>query len=240
MLTKKLLVICFTAFTWVLLLTGCSEKTADSSSSTEPESTESETTESSEQIDKDSIETVHAVTDTSRSYETVEDIIPYADVMVKGEVIETDGLVTSEGTVLSLVKVKVEEDYLGVIPSGSEVYFIELGGIVPTSEMPEQAPKDFEQPVVEEKEYTEVIYNGTPVTEVGETVLYFGSPNEDDFYNLNIGETYYNLIGGDYSTFVLDEETNQFVRPIDEIGATATPIVIDNTDEALNAIALMK
>lgn len=189
--------------------------------------------------------TVEVITDSTYFFHSAEEMIHEASVMVTGEVVETEGFVYSGDNgetfqVMTLVKVSVEKDYLDQIPSGSEVYFVEAGGIVPTSEIPPRPEKDFNTTDEPISAYTQVVYNETPNSEVGEQVLFFGDVVDDDFYHLNLGEPYYSAIGTGQSRFVLDADTNEYVRPLDEATGTSAPIVIENDTDELTSIAEAK
>lgn len=238
----------------VYVLSACGSK--ETSTTQESEVTQSET-DASENEDvaanetpeitatDENTNTIPVIADSTCFFNSAQEIIPEVSVMVTGEVVETEGFVYSGDNgetfqVMTLVKVRVEKDYLNQIPSGSEVYFVEPGGIVPTSEIPSQPVKDFNTPDESESGYTQVVYNSTPNSEVGEYVLFFGDIVEEDYYNLNLGEPYYSAIGAEQSRFVLDLDTDEYVRPIDEATGTNAPIIIENDEDVLEDIAERK
>lgn len=239
---KKRLIVSLACFSMLIILTGCSnEETTSENSSTEEIPSDEVATENLATSENTDI--VEAISDSTYFFTSAEEIVPESSVMVTGEVVESEGFVYSGDNgetfhVMTLVKVRVEEDYLDQISGESEVYFVEPGGTVPTSEIPPQAEKDFNTTTEEPaSEYTQVIYNGTPNSEVGDQVLFFGDEVEGDFYNLNLGEPYYSTIGSEQSRFVLDSESNEYFRPFDESIGTNNPIVISNDEDELSSLA---
>jgi len=161
---------------------------------------------------------VYIDTDSIYDFENVSEISASTDVMIKGLVVsETSRAIdlnNGEPQAITLLQVEVIEDFKGDLTAGQVVYFVEPGGVVAAKEL-EIPEKTFEKTgeIVDPDSTVRVLFDGVTNTRVGSEVVFFAVPITDDFYHLNLNETYYSTIAGSQGRFILNEDKTEFISP---------------------------
>jgi hypothetical protein len=161
--------------------------------------------------DKKIVATVINTGDMIKSYDTLEKLTNGAEIVVQGNVLETNSYVQGPGVVTEY-KFKVSDSFYGEFEEGSIINLISAGGIVPYTEAERKLnipKKDFEKgPTESEKKngYLKYVFNGSPLIEKEKNYIIFAkkepvSENKELYAALGIYQGQFDLNNTEVSQY---------------------------------------
>lgn len=154
------------------------------------------TMNASQNNNSEAMDTIVTKADFLKYYNSLEDLVTDADLIIQGKVLETNSFIylpenTELPTVMTKVKVLITQSFNNHAKKGDIVTFIEAGGIATKKEL--GLDKKLNLPKEQWNDKVKVISCGVPVMEKNETVMLFGSYPKSSFKVVN--EPHYYIIG---------------------------------------------
>lgn len=162
--------------------------------------------------DSKPLKTVIAHSDFSVIYTNLGQLVKDADIIVEGQVIGVSYFDRNTVT-YTRVLLKATKSYTPNIKEGDILPFADLGGITTQAALIRYNDNKFNQPIgkAEENTKVQVLFDGAPLTKVGEHVLYFAK-DETDFFK---PEKYYGSIGAFQGKFTISGDSIERYAPKD-------------------------
>ncbi len=162
--------------------------------------------------DSKPLETVINNADFDRMYTNLDQLVRDADVIVEGQVIETSYFDFNTET-NTKVLLKVTKSYTPNIKEGDILTFVDLGGITTEAAIIRSNNNKFNQPIGEAEENTkvQVLFDGVPLTKVGEHVLYFAAAGTINM----LPEKHYIPLGAFQGKFTISGDSIERYAPKD-------------------------
>lgn len=153
-------------------------------------------TQKSQKNNSDILETIVTQADFLKYYNSIEDLVTDADIIIEGKVLETNSFIylpsnTEIPTVMTKSKVLVIKSFNNNAKNGDVLTFIEAGGIATKKEL--GFDKKVNLPQEQWNENVKVISGGAPVMEKDEMVMIYGCNPKSSFRVIN--ESHYYIVG---------------------------------------------